>query len=91
MMPARKQFVIEQQLRTAGANPYLIVFGTNTVGKSGELDHRFGSWPIPSIAPLADHWVGELPAIPVVTEGHGPALPSLKLKDATDGFRKLIR
>jgi hypothetical protein len=84
MMPARKQFDIEQQLRAAGAKPYLIVFGTNTVGKLGEIDHRFDSWPIPSIVPLADNWVGELPAIPVVTEGHGPAFPSLKLKDAAD-------
>ena len=84
--PGRKQFDIEQQLREAGANPYLIVFGTNTVGKSGELDHRFHSWPIPSIVSLADNWVGELPAIPVVTEGRGPALPSLKLKDAADAL-----
>jgi len=86
MMPARKEFDIEQQLRAAGANPYLIVFGTNTVGKSGELDHRFDSWPIPSIVPLAGDWVGELPAIPVVTEGHGPPLPNLKLKDAADAL-----
>jgi uncharacterized iron-regulated protein len=85
MMPARKQFDIEQQLRAAGANPYLIVFGTNTVGKSGELDLRFDSWPVPSIVPLADNWVGELPAISVVTQGHGPALP-LKLKDAADAL-----
>jgi hypothetical protein len=85
MMPARKQFDIEQQLRAAGANPYLIVFGTNTVGKSGELDHRFDSWSVPSIVPLADNWVGKLPAIPVVTQGHGPALP-LKLKDGADAL-----
>jgi hypothetical protein len=86
LMPARKQFDIEQQIRDAGANPYLIVFGTNTVGRAGELDHRFDSWRIPSIVPLADNWVGDLPAIPVVTEGHGPALPSLKLKDAADAL-----
>jgi hypothetical protein len=85
MMPTRKQFDIEQQLRAAGANTYVIVFGTNTVGKSGELDHRFDSWPVPSIVPCAGNWVGELPAIPVVTEGHGPALP-LKLKDAADAL-----
>ncbi|WP_035357380.1 hypothetical protein [Edaphobacter aggregans] len=58
MMPTRKQFDIEEQLRAAGANPYLIVFGTNTEGKAGELDHRFDSWPIPSIVSLADNWVG---------------------------------
>jgi hypothetical protein len=45
-----------------------------------------GSWPIPSIVSLADNWVGDLSAIPVVTEGHGPALPSLKLKDAADAL-----
>ena len=86
MMPARKHFDIEQQLRAAGANPYLIVIGTNTVGKSGELDHRFDSWPIPSIVRVADTWLGELPAIPLVTGGRGPALPSLKLKDAADAL-----
>lgn len=85
MMPTRKQFDIEQQLRAAGANTYLIVFGTNTVGKSGEINHRMDSWPAPAIVPLADNWAGELPAIPVVTEGHGPALP-LKLKDTADAL-----
>ena len=30
--------------------------------------------------------MGELPAIPVVTEGHGPPLPNLKLKDAADAL-----
>lgn len=86
MMPTRKQFDIEQHLRTAGANPYLIVFGTNTVDRPGDLDPRFASWPIPSIVPLAHNWVGELPAIPVVIGGHGPALSNLKLKDAADAL-----
>jgi hypothetical protein len=86
MTPTRKQFDIEKQLRAAGANPYLIVFGTNTVGKSLELDHRFDSWKTPSIVPSAHSWVGELPAIPAVTEGHGPAIPSLKLKDTADAL-----
>ncbi len=84
-MPARKQFDIEQQLRAAGANPYLIVLGTNTAGQLGDLDHRFDSWPIPSIVTLADNWVGQLLAIPIVTQGHGPAFP-LKLKDAADAL-----
>jgi hypothetical protein len=35
---------------------------------------------------LTDGWVGKLPAIPVVTEGHGPTVPSLKLKDAADAL-----
>ncbi|MEA2260475.1 MAG: hypothetical protein QOH35_43 [Acidobacteriaceae bacterium] len=84
MNPGRKQFDIEQQIRTAGANPYLIVTGTNTTG-SARLDQRFDSWPNPVIVALQDNWVGELPAIPVVTEGHGPAL-ALKLKDAADAL-----
>jgi hypothetical protein len=77
MMSTRKQFDIEKQLRAAGANPYLIVFGTNTGGKAGELDHCFDSWPIPSVVSLADNWMGDLSAIPVVTEGRGPAPTSL--------------
>jgi hypothetical protein len=42
--------------------------------------------PIPSVVSLADNWVGDLPAIPVVTEGRGPTLTSLKLKDAADAL-----
>lgn len=61
LIPARKQFDIEMQLRTAGANPYLIIMGTNTVGKPGEMDHRLDAWPVPSIIPLAGDWVGRSP------------------------------
>ena len=86
MMPGRKDFDIEQQLRAAGANPYLIVSGTNTTGISNELKVRFDSWPTPVIVSLADNWVSELPAIPVVTDGRGPSLPTLKLKDAADAL-----
>jgi hypothetical protein len=35
---------------------------------------------------LANNWVGELAAIPVVTEGHGPPNLPLKLKDAADAL-----
>ena len=69
--PGIKMFDMEHQLRLAGANPYLVVFGTNTTGSSGELDHRFDSWPSPVIVSLADNWVGDLPAISVVTGGSG--------------------
>ena len=89
LMPARKQFDIEQQLRNAGAKPYLIVMGTNTTGKPDEMDARFDAWKVPAIVPVAGNWVGELPAIAVVTEGHGPPMSTLKLKDATDAFRYL--
>jgi hypothetical protein len=85
MMPGRKEFDIEQQLRSAGANPYLIVSGTNTTGSS-EQDARFTSWPSPVIVSLANNWVGGLPAVPVVTGGHGPPLPGLKLRDAADAL-----
>jgi hypothetical protein len=84
-MPGRKEFDIEEQLRAAGANPYLIVSGTNTTGSS-EQDQRFTSWPSPVIVSLANNWVGDLPVIPVVTGGHGPPLPGFKLRDAADAL-----
>jgi len=63
---------IEPQLRKAGAKTYLIVFGTNVIGGYDDLDHRFDSWPAPVIVPLADNWVGELPALSVVSGGQVP-------------------
>jgi hypothetical protein len=75
--PGRKHFDIEQQLRETGANSFLIVFGTNTTVGPDEMDQRFDSWPAPVIVPLGSDWVGELPAIPVVTEGHGLSIPTL--------------
>lgn len=62
---------IEPNLRKAGAKTYLIVFGTNVVGGYDELDHRFDSWRAPTIVSLADNWVGELAAMPVVSGGEG--------------------
>lgn len=93
--------MIERALKEAGANPFLIVFGTNTIGPD-ELDQRFDSWPIPTVVLLTDSWVGELPALPV-TSGGGPANmllgpppapgtpatpapPPLKLKDVADAL-----
>src|SRR5216684_3290647 len=49
---------IEQQLRTDGAIPYFVVFGTNAVGGFDDLDKRFDSWPAPAIVALAGNWVG---------------------------------
>ena len=86
LMPARKQFDIERELRADGANPYLIVVGTNTTGGPEGLDRRFDSWAAPVIVPLNENWVGDLPAIPVVTGGHGPPLQTPKLKDAADAI-----
>jgi uncharacterized iron-regulated protein len=63
---------VEPHLRMAGAKTYLIVFGTNVIGGYDDLDHRFDSWPAPVIVPLADNWVGELPALSVVSGGQVP-------------------
>lgn len=86
LMPSRKQFDIERELRADGANPYLIVVGTNTTGGPGGLDRRFDSWAAPVIVSLNGNWVGDLPAIPVVTEGHGPPIQTPTLKDAADAL-----
>ena len=86
LAPARKQFDIEQQLRNAGSKPYLVVTGTSTVGKPGHVDHRLDSWPAPSFVALVGNWVGELPALPIVTAGHGPPLSEPRLEDAADAL-----
>jgi hypothetical protein len=43
------------------ARTYVIVSGTNTSNECCEMDHRFDSWPTPSIISTRG-WVGELPA-----------------------------
>lgn len=90
---------IEQQLRLAGAKTYLIVFGTNTIRGYDDMDRRFDSWPVPAVVSLADGWVGELPAMPVVSGGtvllrpipansgspsSASAPPPVKLRDVAD-------
>lgn len=85
---------IEQQLRSAGAKTYVIVAGTNTTGGYDDVDHRFDSWSPPAIAPLDEGWVGELPAMPVLSGGtsslgpimrnSGPA--TSRLKDVADAL-----
>jgi hypothetical protein len=77
--------LIEQKLRAAGADPYLVVFGTNVVGAYDDVDPRFDSWKPPAIVALAGNWVGDLPAIPVMTGGTGPA-GSLKMESAADAM-----
>ena len=77
--------LVESTIRAAGANPYVIVFGTNAVGVYDNLDQRFDSWPIPAIVALAGNWVGDLPAMAVITGGTAPATP-LKLSDAADAL-----
>src|SRR5579859_3552695 len=76
---------IERDLRAAGANHYLVVFGTNAIDNRGDLDKRFDSWPAPVIVPLSGDWVGTLPAQPVISGGHAPAIP-LTLADQADAL-----
>jgi hypothetical protein len=76
---------IEKELRAAGATPYLVVFGTNAIDSRGGVDGRFDSWPVPVIASLSGNWVGALPAQPVISGGHAPAIP-LTLADQADAL-----
>jgi hypothetical protein len=64
----------------------LIVAGTNAVKGYDDLDHRFDSWPAPSIALLTGNWVGELLAMPVIMGGTAEIQSLLKLKDAADAL-----
>jgi hypothetical protein len=76
---------IERELRAAGANPYLVVFGTNVVNNYGDVDKRFDSWRVPALVPLSGNWVGQLPAQPVTSGGLAPATP-LRLADEADAM-----
>jgi hypothetical protein len=76
---------IERELRAAGANPYLVVFGTNVIDNRGDVDRRFDSWPVPVMVPLSGNWVGALPAQSVISGGHAPAIP-LTLADQADAL-----
>jgi hypothetical protein len=76
---------IESGLRAAGANPFLVVFGTNATAGYDDLDKRFDSWPRPAIVALANNWVGDLPAMPVLFGGTEPPT-SLKLREVADAL-----
>jgi hypothetical protein len=78
------------ELRRAGAKTFLILAGTNAVRGYDDLDHRFDSWPAPSIALLNENWVGELSAMPVITGGTGEIKPPLKLKGAAEALLYLV-
>src|SRR5215813_5435812 len=77
---------IEPELRRAGGKTFLILAGTNAVKGYDDLDHRFDSWPAPSIALVNGNWVGELLAIPVISGGTESIDRPLKLKDAADAL-----
>jgi hypothetical protein len=68
---------IESKLRKAGAKTYLIAVGTNTSSDCCEMDHRFDSWPTPSVV-AARGWLGELPAQSLIEGGYPPGQPKLK-------------
>lgn len=76
---------IERELRAAGANPYLVVLGVNTLDNQGHMDGRFDAWPRPVIVPLSGNWLGNLSAQPLLTCGHAPAT-ALTLADEADAM-----
>jgi len=77
---------VEPELRRVGAKTFLILAGTNAVKGYDDLDHRFDSWPAPSIALLKRNWAGELPALPVISGGTEGSDSTLKLRDAADAL-----
>jgi hypothetical protein len=78
---------IEKELRAAGATTFVIVFGTNAVGGYEDLDKRFDTWKLPALMLLKGTWVGDLPAMPVLSGGTTPAGPNpQKLQDAADAL-----
>lgn len=77
--------LVEQAIRAAGVQPYLVVFGTNAVGGYDDLDHRFDLWALPAIVALSGNWVGELPANPVLTGGN-VAPNAQKMEDVADAM-----
>lgn len=66
---------IERSLRAAGANPWLVVLGTNAIDGHGHTDPRFDAWHGPAIVSLHNSWVGSLPAQPILSGGHAPPTP----------------
>lgn len=77
--------MVEQAVRAAGVDPYLVVFGTNVVGGYDDQDPRFDAWKTPAIVALAGNWVGDLPATPVMTCG-AAAPNALKMSAAADAM-----
>ena len=77
---------IEPELTRAGAKTFVILAGTNAVKGYDHIDHRFDSWPAPSMSLLNGNWVGELLAIPVISGGTQGIDSHLKLKDAADAL-----
>ncbi len=77
--------LIERTIRAAGVDPYLVLFGTNVVGGYDDVDARFDAWKTPAIVSLAGNWVGDLPAMPVLTCG-AEAPNALRMSTAADAM-----
>ena len=77
--------MVEGTIRAAGADPYVVLFGTNVVGGYDDVDARFDAWKTPAIVSLAGNWVGDLPAMPVLTCGAG-APNALRMSAAADAM-----
>ncbi len=77
--------LVESAIRAEGVQPYLVVLGTNAVGSYDDLETRFDAWKPPVIVPLKGNWVGELPAMPVVTGGM-VAPDAVKMSDVADAM-----
>lgn len=78
---------IEKELRTAGATTFVILFGTNAVGRYDDLDKRFDTLRVPALIPLKGTWAGDLLADAVLSGGTAPPDPSgLKLQGAADAL-----
>ena len=77
---------IEPALRRGGARTFVIVAGTNAVKGYDDLDHRFDSWPAPSIALLNGNWVGELAMLPIISGGTEKTDSDVKLRNAADAL-----
>ena len=60
--------VIEHDLWHAGADPFVLLTGTNVVGGYDDIDHRFDFPPL-SVVVLMDDWVGNLPANTIMSGG----------------------
>jgi hypothetical protein len=74
---------IERILQKRGASTYVILSGTNTPNGCCEEDHRFDSWPAPSII-SARGWIGQLSAYSMLDGGYSQSKP--KLKDGADAL-----
>lgn len=77
--------LVERGIRADGVTPYLVVFGTNVVGGYDDVDPRFDAFHPPVIVPLKGTWVGDLPAMPVLTGGM-VAPNAVKMADVADAM-----